>query len=132
MERDNQIREFNHVFNLVERKNVSITGVKKIESFDSEEFLIDSNMGTIVLKGEGLELMKLDTREGVVTIKGMINSLTYIDENILKKTKENSVISRLFKWVYQFKFKLYFIPFYSVCIFPFYLTYFTKHYLQNI
>ena len=54
-------------------------------------------MGTIVLKGEGLELMKLDTREGVVTIKGMINSLTYIDENILKKTKENSVISRLFK-----------------------------------
>ncbi len=97
MERDNQIREFNHVFNLVERKNVSITGVKKIESFDSEEFLIDSNMGTIVLKGEGLELMKLDTREGVVTIKGMINSLTYIDENILKKTKENSVISRLFK-----------------------------------
>ncbi len=97
MERDNQIREFNHVFNLVERKNVSITGVKKIESFDSEEFLIDSNMGTIVLKGEGLEIMKLDTKEGVVTIKGMINSLTYIDENILKKTKENSVISRLFK-----------------------------------
>lgn len=97
MERDNQIRELNHVFNLVERKNVSITGVKKIESFDSEEFLIDSNMGTIVLKGEGLEIMKLDTKEGVVTIKGMINSLTYIDENILKKTKENSVISRLFK-----------------------------------
>ena len=97
MEKDNQIKEFNHTFNLVERKNVSITGVKKIESFDSEEFLIDSNMGTIVLKGEGLELMKLDTREGVVTIKGMINSLTYIDENILKKNKENSVISRLFK-----------------------------------
>ena len=35
MERDNQIREFNHVFNLVERKNVSISGVKKVESFDS-------------------------------------------------------------------------------------------------
>lgn len=100
MERDNQIREFNHVFNLIERKNVSITGVKKIESFDSEEFLIDSNMGTIVLKGEGLELIKLDTKEGVVTIKGTINSLNYIDENILKKNKENSVISRLFKWVY--------------------------------
>lgn len=97
MERDNQIREFNHVFNLIERKNVSITGVKKIESFDSEEFLIDSNMGTIVLKGEGLELIKLDTKEGVVTIKGTINSLNYIDENILKKNKENSVISRLFK-----------------------------------
>ena len=97
MERDNQIREFNHTFNLIDRKNASITGVKKIQSFDNEEFLIDSNMGTIVLKGEELELLKLDTKEGVVTIKGVINSLTYIDDNILKKTKENSVISRLFK-----------------------------------
>ena len=97
MERDNQIREFNHVFNLVERKNVSIQGVKKVESFDSEEFLIESVMGTIILKGEGLELLKLDTMQGVVTIKGLVNSLTYLDENILKKNKENSVISRLFK-----------------------------------
>ena len=97
MERDNQIREFNHVFNLVERKNVSISGVKKVESFDREEFLIESVMGTIILKGEGLELLKLDTMQGVVTIKGLVNSLTYLDENILKKNKENSVISRLFK-----------------------------------
>ena len=97
MERDNQIREFNHVFNLVERKNVSISGVKKVESFDSEEFLIESVMGTIILKGEGLELLKLDTMQGVVTIKGLVNSLTYLDENILKKNKQNSVISRLFK-----------------------------------
>lgn len=54
-------------------------------------------MGTIILKGEGLELLKLDTMQGVVTIKGLVNSLTYLDENILKKNKENSVISRLFK-----------------------------------
>ena len=97
MERDNQIREFNHVFNLVERKNVTISGVKKIESFDSEEFLIESVMGTMVLKGENLELLKLDTIQGIVTIKGLVNSLNYLDENIIKKNKENSVISRLFK-----------------------------------
>ena len=97
MERDGQIHNYNHVFNLVERKNVSISGVKKIDSFDSEEFLIESVMGMIVLKGEGLELIKLDTREGVVTIKGMVNSLTYVDEITTKKNKENSVIIRLFK-----------------------------------
>lgn len=96
MERDNPIHNFNHTLNLIERKNINISGVKKIESFDSEEFLIDSNMGLIVVKGENLELMKLDTREGVVSIKGFINSYSYIDENI-KKNKENSIISRLFK-----------------------------------
>ena len=97
MERDNQIHNYNHVFNLVERKNVTVNGVKKIDSFDSEEFLIESVMGYMILKGEGLELIKLDTRDGVVSIKGHVNSLTYVDELSNKKNKENSVIIRLFK-----------------------------------
>ncbi len=96
MERDKELHNYNHVFNLVERKNVSLSGVKKIDSFDSEEFLIETVMGYVVLKGEGLELIKLDTRDGVVTIKGMVNSFAYVDE-VNKKNKENSVISRLFK-----------------------------------
>ena len=99
MERDNQIHSYNHNFQLIERKNVSISGVKKIDSFDSEEFLIESVMGIMVLKGEGLELIKLDTMQGVVTIKGMVNSLTYVDEKSTQKNKEKSVISRLFKWL---------------------------------
>ena len=96
MERDREIHNYNHVFNLVERKNVSLSGVKKIDSFDNEEFLIETVMGYVVLKGEGLELIKLDTHDGVVTIKGMVNSFAYVDE-ANKKNKENSVISRLFK-----------------------------------
>ncbi len=97
MERDKEIQNYNHTFNMIERKNVTISGVKKIDSFDSEEFLIESVMGYIVLKGSGLELIKLDTMSGIVTIKGLVNSLNYVDENINKKQKENSVISRLFK-----------------------------------
>ena len=97
MDKEREIRDYNHVFHLVDRKNLTISGVKKVDSFDAEEFLIDSVMGYIVLKGEGLELIKLDTREGVVTIKGMINSINYVDELTNKKNKENSIINRLFK-----------------------------------
>ena len=96
MEKEIQLRDFNHVFHMIERKNVTISGVKKIERFDKEEFYIDSVMGYIVLKGENLELVKLDTKEGVLTIKGLVNSLDYVEE-VNKKNKENSVISRLFK-----------------------------------
>lgn len=99
MERDNQIHNFNHTFNMIERKNVTISGVKKVDSFDNEEFLIESVMGYIVLKGSDLELVKLDTREGIATIKGLVNSFNYVSENVTKKQKENSVISRLFKWL---------------------------------
>ena len=99
MERDREIQNYNHSFSIVERKNVTISGIKKIDSFDSEEFLIESVMGYIVLKGVGLELIKLDTMSGIVTIKGLVNSINYVDDNVNKKQKENSVFSRLFKWL---------------------------------
>ncbi len=84
-----------HQISISERKNIVLTGVKKIISFDNEEFLMEGNMGNILLRGEELEIIKLDTHIGNVSIKGLINSLTYLDSK--EKTKENSIISKLFK-----------------------------------
>ena len=86
----------NHNITINERKNIIITGVKKIESFDDEEFLLETNMGYIIIKGAELEIVKLDTYQGNVSIKGKINSLTYM-EGAGKKEKEDSVFSKLFK-----------------------------------
>lgn len=94
-----KVENFNtlgHVVTLSERKNIVITGVKKIESFDNEEFLMETNMGYIVLKGEELEIIKLDTYQGNVSIKGKVNSLSYM-ENLAKKNKEDGVFNKLFK-----------------------------------
>ena len=96
MDKDNEINSFNHSINIIERKNILITGVKKVENFDSEEFLLETIMGYLALKGEDLELVKLDTLQGNVSIKGFIKSFDYLDENN-KKEKESSLISRLFK-----------------------------------
>ena len=96
MEKEKEINSFNHSINIIERKNILISGVKKVESFDKEEFLLETVMGYLALKGEELELVKLDTREGTVTIKGFIKSFDYLDDNT-KKEKESSIISRLFK-----------------------------------
>lgn len=78
-----------------ERKSITITGVKKIESFDNEEFLLNTNLGAMLLSGENLEMVKLDTLDGNVSIKGKINSLTYLDAN--NKGKETSLFTKLFK-----------------------------------
>ena len=86
----------NHSISIQERKNILITGVKKIDSFDEEEFLLETNMGYIVIKGEDLEIVKLDTYQGNVSIKGKINSLIYM-ESSNKKDKENSIFNKLFK-----------------------------------
>jgi len=96
MDKQDNISSYNHGISLFERKSLVITGVKKIENFDSEQFLIETIMGFMLIKGEGLELIKLDTLQGTVSIKGLITSMSYIEESA-KKDKENSIFSRLFK-----------------------------------
>ena len=93
---DKDIITSSHSVSITERKNINITGVKKIDSFDNEEFLMDTVMGYIIIKGEELEIVKLDTFQGNVTIKGKINSLNYMDGST-KKNKEENILSKLFK-----------------------------------
>lgn len=81
---DNIVGNYNHSINIVERKNLMVTGVKKIDNFDSEEFLLQTTMGYLVIKGTDLELVKLDTMQGNISIKGTIISFNYIEDNKLK------------------------------------------------
>ena len=92
---DTNINNFNHSISLLERKTLVITGVKKIDNFDSNHFILDTTMGYMVVKGEELELIKLDTFAGNVTIKGSIHNLDYIEES--HKKNEESIFSKLFK-----------------------------------
>lgn len=84
-----------HVVKIVERKNIVISGIKKIINFDDQEFNLDSIMGNIIVKGTELEMIKLDTIDGNVSIKGNIDSIEY--KNSSKKT--DSLITKLFKWI---------------------------------
>ena len=96
MEKEKDFNSYTHSISVVERKNILITGVKKVESFDNEEFLIDTVMGYLALKGTDLELIKLDTLQGSVSIKGYVDSFDYFEDNS-KKDNSNSIITRLFK-----------------------------------
>ena len=44
-----------HSFSVSEKKNIIISGVVKIDSFDSEEFLLETVQGYMNIKGENLE-----------------------------------------------------------------------------
>jgi sporulation protein YabP len=96
MDKDNTtINNYNHSVSLLERKTLVITGVKKIETFDKLHFILETTMGFMVIKGNDLELIKLDTLAGNVTIKGTIDSICYVVEN--KKKEEDGIFNRLFK-----------------------------------
>ncbi|MBQ9072551.1 MAG: sporulation protein YabP [Bacilli bacterium] len=93
---DKDILSGNHSVSIGQRKSINITGVKKIENFDENEFLLETNMGFMLIKGSSLEIIKLDTYQGDVSIKGKIDSLTYL-ETSKKQDKQESVFSKLFK-----------------------------------
>ena len=86
---------YNHGISINERKLVYLTGVVKIESFDEEEFLLETNMGYLAIKGSGLEIVRLDTKDGTLSIKGNVDNLSYFDN--LKKNSKTSFMDKLFK-----------------------------------
>ena len=85
----------NHSIKIIERQSIFISGIVKISSFDSEEFLLDTTLGTLGIKGKDLEIIKLDTYEGTIMIKGIIDAISYLD--ITNSKKENNMLSKLFK-----------------------------------
>lgn len=93
---DKDIITNNHNISISQRKSINITGVKKIENFDESEFLLETNMGYMLIKGSNLEIIKLDTYQGDISIKGKIDSLVYTEDS-KKQKKEESMFSKLFK-----------------------------------
>jgi sporulation protein YabP len=92
---DKEIASFNHNITVTERKNLVISGVKKIDNFDDREFLLETAMGYLLIKGSELEMIKLDTYQGNVSIKGNFDSLSYTET--AKKDKDDSFFNKLFK-----------------------------------
>lgn len=79
---------------LIDRGLIYLTGIDKIVKFDSDEFYMESVLGALTIKGEMLEVVKLDTHDGVVSIKGKVNSLIY---DVDSKKDTESFLAKLFK-----------------------------------
>lgn len=84
-----------HTVKINNRKELEITGVKEVDSFDNEEFLLETNMGYLIVRGQNLQLQNLDVGEGLVTINGKIYELSYVDEHQQEKAK--GFFSKLFR-----------------------------------
>lgn len=82
---------------LIERKKLEITGIKKIESLNSEEFLIDTSLGLLHVRGDNLEMQQLDIERGNLWISGIISVVEYIELKDKSKKEKSSLFSKAFK-----------------------------------
>lgn len=77
------------------RKRLLLNGVVEVVSFNEDQIILNTNLGTLHIKGEGLKMNKLDVQNGEVIINGMVNSCIYVNKEN-KKDKEK-LLSKLFK-----------------------------------
>ena len=96
MEDLNNLNRKTHKVNMNNRRNINITGVNDVLSFDVKEVLLETELGMLMLKGEDLHVSRLMLDKGEVDVEGKIDSLTY-SENASFSKKSESLLAKLFK-----------------------------------
>jgi len=75
------------------RRSLSISGVTDIDSFDEQVVAVFTDVGELIVRGNGLHIGKIDVDSGELMLDGEIESLEYTD-NI---SARGSFFSRLFR-----------------------------------
>lgn len=66
-----------HKLNLDERKELTMTGVTEVVSFEENTVVLRTALGTLIVQGSGLQLKTLSLEGGQVAVDGNITGLIY-------------------------------------------------------
>ena len=66
-----------HRLTLNERRQLSMTGVSEVVSFDDTAVVLRTELGTLVIQGSDLQLKTLSLDGGQVAVDGSISALHY-------------------------------------------------------
>lgn len=91
-----QTRRSRHEILMVNRRSLAISGVKNVESFDSEEFLLETEGGFLTIRGQNLHMKNLSLETGEVSIEGLVHNMEYLDQG-QAGDRNKGFFGRLFK-----------------------------------
>lgn len=69
-----------HCVSMENRKKITLTGVRDVDSFDEQTITLVTDFGELSLRGTGLHIGKLSTDSGEMTVEGKIDALVYSDD----------------------------------------------------
>lgn len=76
---DDRVPVKNHRIEMNNRKNLLITGVKDVHSFDEQEVLLETEQGMLIIRGSKLHMGRLSIERGETDVEGRIDSLIYTE-----------------------------------------------------
>lgn len=66
-----------HKVVLNERKNLTMTGVAEVLSFEEDLVVLKTSLGTLLVQGRGLKLKTLSPEGGQVAVEGTVSAMSY-------------------------------------------------------
>ncbi len=75
------------------RKRLIVSGVKDVISFDDETLLLNTALGRLTVKGEGIKIESYNTETGDLTAAGSIHAAVYMSDG----SSSGGFISRIFR-----------------------------------
>ena len=66
-----------HRLTLNERRQLSMTGVTEVVSFEEDAVVLKTGLGTLTVHGQGLKLKTLSPQGGQVEVTGTVSALIY-------------------------------------------------------
>ncbi len=80
MNEEKKVQATQHNIIMENRKNLTVSGVSDVDSFDEQAVVIFTDMGELTVHGSDLHIIKLSVDIGELTMEGNISSLSYSDE----------------------------------------------------
>lgn len=66
-----------HKLQLNERRQLTVTGVTEVVSFEENAVVLQTGMGTLIVQGQQLQLKTLSLEGGQVAVDGNVSALIY-------------------------------------------------------
>jgi len=84
---------------LTDRRHLFLEGVEHVGNFDEKEIALDTNMGFLSLRGQGLHITQLNLEEGKLVVEGVISSLEFIENKSARgaRSRGKGMLSRIMK-----------------------------------
>ena len=86
-----------HHISLKSRESMEVTGVTDVVSFDEQTVVLNTVCGNMEIDGSSLHIHVLSMEQGIVTMDGRIDSVTYYEDETSEKNAKSGFLGKIFR-----------------------------------
>ncbi len=86
-----------HRISMEGREKLEVRGVRDVVSFDEQAVVLNTVCGTLAVEGDALHIHVLNTEEGIVTMDGRVDQLSYYETGTNEKNGKAGFLGKLFR-----------------------------------